>query len=204
MNIDELLPLLRPYVSGCPLPIMREELRRAARRFFERSLVWREEVYLGFGAGMTNASIKLKAGQTLVSVIRAQLTDDTEPLSPAPAGMNWLSTERNKPQVYSSDKAGFLSLFPLQATNVTCKVKIAVKPEIGSAIIPDVEGDMYAEQIADGAAASILSMPDAEWYNPAQADYHTSKFERGISEARSKVEMGYSNTGGRVYGGNFI
>lgn len=204
MNIDQLIPALRPYVSGCPMPIMLSELRRAARRFFERSTVWREEVYVGFGGGMNHAVIRVKDEQMLISVVRAQIMGKKDPLDPAPGGMNWISNERGEPKFYSSDKAGSLYLFPIPIVTTTCVIKVAVKPALGSNMIPDIEGDMYAELIAEGAASSILNMPDADWYNPKQADFHAKSFEHGIAEARNKMNMGYSNTGGRIYGGSFI
>jgi|GEM_PF-4320818 len=204
MNLDQLIPQLKTYVSGCPQPIMREELRRSARRFFERSTAWRVDVYVGIGAGMDYANLKLPAATMQVSIIRAQLTDDKDPLSPAPAGLNWASTERGKPKFYSADRPGKIGFFPLPNDTHSCKVRVAVKPELGSPIIPDELGDMYGELIAEGAAASILSMPDSDWYNPKQSDFHRANADRGIVEARTKVDMGYSNTGGRVYGGQFI
>ncbi|MBU2099435.1 MAG: hypothetical protein KKD00_11785, partial [Gammaproteobacteria bacterium] len=124
-------------------------------------------------------------------------------LEPVP-GMIWWSTERSRPKYYSSDKAGAISLYPLPVASVTCLLKVAVKPALGSDVIPDAEGDMYAELIAEGAASSILSMPDAAWYNPGQAESHEKNFNHGIAEARNKMNMGYSNTGGRAYGGSFI
>ena len=181
-------------------------LTRAARKFFERSLTWRQDRYIGYGKGLVKAKIAPEdpAAQSLVSVIRAQVKGQNKPLGPAPNGFNDAETSEGQPKFYSSDAVGYLQLQPMPTESTVVLVKIAIKPAIGSQVIPDGLGEMYGEIIAEGAVAEILSIPDSKQYNPKQSDFHRNNFNRGITTALNKVEMGYSNTGGRVYGGQFI
>lgn len=203
MKTSVLLPLVRRFVSGCPVAIQKDQLINAAREFCQRSFVWRQDVNAGVAKGQRSGCLSVPAGAVVLGVADVRVIGEMRSLAPlAPA--DGIEDESGTPTHYLCEQLGSISLYPRTKETLVCVVKAILSPSLASDEIPDYIGNAWGDSIAHGAVAMIMLMPDTDWYNPDQAAFHQRNFDAGIATARTSLSSGFSTANVIASGPKFI
>jgi hypothetical protein len=169
-DLDDFLPLVQPFVAAAPEPTIFRHLRDAATRFCERTRLWRDcDTITTTGVDAEPISVPLDA--TLYEIARCFL--DGRRLDPT--SLDDLADER---PTWRTDEVGcggarwFVCPQPgtVQAaprSSGTLRVETILKPSRDARTLPDFLFDLYGREIAAGAAARTLLMPDTAYANPS-------------------------------------
>lgn len=204
-NFTALLPEVLPEVHGAPRALVVNAIRKAARRFCERSTYWVADHALITTVTDENGNageydLTLPAGTEMVTV-RQPAFHKAEPI--------YQKTER---WLYESfdpkwrDKTGtqadwFLMLapttlrlvpYPVTAQTDALRVTMILKPSGASTGMDTAVYDEWYEVLAAGALSALQKMHDTRWTNLKQAEINRQLFNNGIDEAHAKITAGYN------------
>lgn len=77
-------------------------------------------------------------------------------------------------------------------------LKVVYKPLYNITEIDDVIYNNHLNAVVAGAKAKLLMIPNQPWTNGSMASYYVSMYKKGVSEARAKIQRGFTNEPGRV------
>lgn len=189
MTFDEdFLPLVLPYVSGCPPQTALVHLLQAAKVFCRRTLAWNvQHDAIATVAGDATYSLTLPSGTGLVKVLWCEIADSFEygvvngslgrKFVREPAGRNVCLV--TSPASIQLQPAPVLSGQDLI-------VDIALMPTATDTAWPDDLAE-HAEFIAAGAVGSLAAMPRVDWRDAATAVDQRDRFERRIHAVYHKT-----------------
>lgn len=186
------LPDVMPRAAGLSLPMMEQEVRRAAQEFMRRTRVWTEWLDAEAGsAGNQEYYFDLPQGAIAVRIERATL--DGQPLAvesfrARPA--DWTVTHGTASGMVSADRATFYVGGDVQGRQIQAQVSLA--PGERSRGIPDGLFDQYRDHITHGALARLLAMPGQDWTNFALAPTHIAAFERAMDSVHADAWRGHT------------
>ena len=186
MNIDELFPLVRPFVKGCPTPTLTNALRRAARKLCSDSWYALRTVELDVEAGVAAYTIILPGDEEPLGVKAAQFTD--YPLNPVqPEAANPVTTGDPVAFFFRPPRQVVLSPVPTEDRADALRLRVPVQPAADAVTIPDAVGTLYDRALADGALAWLLAMPSEQWTSPGEANKREVLFATAVADARRKA-----------------
>jgi hypothetical protein len=184
MSFYDLTRRVVARVRGVPFPLVVDELREAAIRFFQRTEVWRETLdAMQFAAGQTAMELDLPSGSALVSISGGAV--DGEDLAIAGYGVSQIPPE--------SLVLGFVP-----PTSCTVVVEAVLKPSYASEGLPRALEAEYGRAIAEGAVAALKAMRGTEWYDPEGAAISLDQFKREMAAAKRRRIQGKANRSMRV------
>jgi hypothetical protein len=191
-NWNQFYDLLLPWVPGCPLPMADLQLRTAARRFCDKTMVWRE--WLGDittdGAAVV-FDVSKSGQQEVVQLLRATLAGETlNVIRQEDVPGDWRTNYWPCPSIFGVNAGSQLALVPLQATGLTLKTEATLRPSLVATGIPDAIFAKYAEAIAWGAAAILAAMKNKPY---SDANSPTGDmFAAAINDAATDIAHSFS------------
>ena len=102
------------------------------------------------------------------------------------------------PIVYICTDPYTIRFYPTPDEVIDIDVKLAVKPARDATGVADYVFDRYVEVIANGAVASIVSIPQKPYSNPTTAKLAAMEFSRGKASAKTEVYKSFTRAGTRV------
>lgn len=190
MTFDDLHPHVLPFVPNCPTRTVNHHILQAAIEFFSRAHVWKERLDSLLADGVTD-TFALPLNDQIEIAKLYTVTVDTEDATVVEMldgeqrvrdGTNvllaWTGNRRDL-HVHAAPKDG-----------AEIKVVVALKPARTAFELPDLPMAHHADDIANGAIARLLSLP--EWANPGLAVMAADKFNDAIATAARQASGGYA------------
>ena len=197
-NLTAFLPLVLPRAPGCLEMYALLQLRLAAIDFCERTRCWRETLSLAVSA--TNTTLTDPTDATIhkygdVWFNDTKLTpvvfEDVNPIELTGA------IQTSSPRLFTQPSPGVVSIYPFQTG--TLRLSVFLKPRQGQSVggnaldpladaydvVPAFMFQHWAEAIAAGALARILSTPNETFTDPQSAANYAMLFEAKASNAAS-------------------
>jgi hypothetical protein len=205
----DLYRLVLPFAKGASDPAMDNALRNAAIEFCQRTRVW-QAMATPVSAVAEQSTYDIPAPENAAVVKVLSMSHDKCPVEPKSADeLDMLNADWNaltgKPAYFTQMTPGEVILVPMPDTTGVNNVqmRVAYKPTIDAADLPDVLGEHYARDIAHGALAQLLLEPGERYLNPTMAAAYASMFENRIIEVNIQVSKAFSRAPVRVRG-NFM
>lgn len=199
MNLEDLAPFVLPSVQGCPDPTLLHHLRQAAIEFCSKTLVWQQELApIASVAGTGTYLLPVPADAKLVKLLTYTI-DGVEASVVTPEhgrklAQRWASAE----VAWTVDRTNVHFSPVPEANDVPYVFQAALKPTQAATAIPDEVGEHYANDIAEGALASLLSLEKVTWADPVKAGIRRMDFEGRMSRIAAQVSKGFSRGAHRV------
>ncbi len=196
MSPEQLYSRILPYVIGCPEPMVDQAIMDATAEFagytqadysIEETVALRDgqRAYYVFGSSGIQPDLVRNVWcnkRELTHVTTTQLFDVLP---------DWQTAEASEPVYYNgSGELGQINVYPLPRNipqGLSLRVEVSWKPGLVGRVIPDAIGMEYGREIAEGAKAALMLMPDRKWTNERQGAMAMKKFDDAKVEARLKA-----------------
>lgn len=183
---DAFHPLVMADVIGCPIPMVDQALRNAAREFCQRTKAWTEWADTFTAPGGTNRfNFVVPDGAELVSARRASVDGVyLDVLASDSLPGDWQQGYDTGPEksLVHIDTVEYL-LYPRPSAGAVIAIEMALQPSITATSVGDVILAQHAEAIAWGAKYRLLSKPGKDWTDTATAAQARAEFERSVHHA---------------------
>lgn len=181
---------VRPFVPGCPEPILLDAIHQAAIEYCSRTLIATETVLVTTAANTAAYALPVSTGREPVEVLMVKR--DGFPLTPTSRREADLKVNiaNNQPHEYYMNGLLALILVTTPIGIETLSVEVAVAPTQDSATLPD---ELMMNQrnltIAMGAKA-ILLLSEYPWANDQKGMLERVKFDTAIAAEQVKRAKG--------------
>ena len=187
------LPDVMPRVMGASIPLVEQEVRRAAQEFMRRTRVWIEWLEQETTrVGSFDYEFDVPQGATVVRVERATL--DGQPFdvqSFRALSADWTRPGADAQALVSANRATF-RIGPV-GTGKALQAQVSLVPGERALGIPDELHAQHHQHIAHGALARLLVIPAQAWTNFDLASMHAAAFERAIHCVAADAWRGHTN-----------
>lgn len=211
-TIDDVIQDVRVFVKNCPDLTIKYALRRAVQEFCRESWIYQQTVQLTPVANQEvypldlsiDRIIDVKAVQyNSVALVNRRGVDAI----PSP-----LNTGGTQPYEYIFEPPNLLMLQPVpnNITNPTTNtpydlfVRLVLSPTDSKDHVPEVIYRNYKQQLAAGAIAYCMFMPQEVWSNPEAGMMFNTTFRYGYNEAKRRQMFGSGAGGTRVRPRSFL
>lgn len=183
-----------PDVLGCPEPTAERHILRAARRFCEKTGVWRQDLdRITTRDGKSIYDLPLPTGGEVVRILGGSLAGCD--IDVAGADDSTTAQRRRgtggRNRVLSRD--GFsVVLLPTPAADQELFLEAWLQPSQSATGLPNAIADKYLSEIAGGALATLLLVNKAPWANPGLADRKERDFAAAIGQAKKDAWKAYT------------
>ena len=188
---SNLYPDLLPVAPGCPDPLLEKLVRIAAIEFLRRTRAWVEWLDPVMSVqGLTEYDFDLPAGADVTRVVRA--TVDGAPIdvvSYRDATYDMARKALADQGLVSRDLKTF-RMGNSVASGRLIQVQVALVPSRKSTGIPDDLFEKYRDDIAHGAKAGILALPD--FFSADLLMFEKAAFESAINTASVDAWRGHT------------
>lgn len=179
IELEDLLPQVMPYTPGAAEPMVIQHLRDAAEAFCKRTRCWRHVDT--FQTTADHHQILAVPAQSILYEIEWAKFNDRE-------------LERTKPDIHTwhkqTDEIGDFPRYITQV-NLGCisiephavgelMVSMFLHPSKDADMVPDFIVNSYGNDIANGALATLLLIPNQPFTNPQMAGLCRSDFQAAI------------------------
>lgn len=188
--IDEVLPQLAADPSD---PVTEQAIKRAVIEFCRESWVWQHfPDPQNVRSGVADYDLEPPSGADIVTVIDAEY--NRVPLTAK--SVAWLNKEipgwrttGAAVKHYTQIDTDQVILAPLPAENITngLVMTLALQPSQTATAFPKWIANQYIYQIAEGAIAKLMLMPNKPWTDLVNGQDHRHRFEQAFNDARESA-----------------
>lgn len=188
MNLQAYLTRVLPSVDACPQPLAEQAIRDAIDGFCRQSKIYRGTVTVALTAGDGTYTLTPPADSVVVETLYARIGDDLlEPLVPELESR--LIIGNGKPEYIKHLTATDIEILPAPADAGSMSVTVIYSISLAATAFPDLL-DQWREEIAFGAMARLMIMPNKPWSNPQVAAGYQTLFNNGINDAAARATLG--------------
>lgn len=192
-SLRDFSALVLPFVVGCPMPVMVQHVRLAAIDFCRKTQCFKRDLAPKATDGTAILLMEPLAGTQIRQVKSVVVGDRGDwPVLGAPQGEHFVRTNHPADFCFTSDNRR-LHIYALQPTGTLVTVNAALAPSLLATELDDALFDEYGQDIAEGAIASIKSVPKQDFTDPGGVLMHRDNFQRRISVTTAKVGRGLSD-----------
>lgn len=185
---DTLAAMVAEHVNECPIFMLQGHAKRAARRFFNRSGIWRspEAVLLTSEIGTQGYAHTPPTNGELVRIYSAwsgedelavELPGEAEDTAAA-------TTETDATQLRIGVRDGQVWVSPVPGvTGVVVRGTAVYVPTAAGAGVPSHAIDEWGPEIAAGAAATLVQLSGKPWSQPDRIGLLQGEFNAAVSRA---------------------
>lgn len=205
IEFDVFLPGVMTFAPSAPEPVAIRLLREVAQKLCTDTMIWRENDQIIISGGATPDAVTNIPDAEIIEIESARwIGEDGARAQLEPQTIKWL--DRNEPN-WSYDRAptGGVPRFISQIIPDTVivvpnaegvvDVRLVLMPSHDCAGLPNVLR-RYQPLLERGAAGRLLTLPDAEYANPALGAALWSEFLDGVVDATRDVRR--TQLGGRT------
>ncbi len=197
MNWEAWEPFILPWVHGCPGSTVAHHVRQAAIRFCAETNAYREQMDAVLADGVSSRLALPIDDQVEVSKLYSVTVDGCDrPVYPMQSAISMLQRDRCVELSYTPDRRELI-VSPVPADGQKIVVVAALKPAQTAFGVEDAIFDQYAQDIANGALATLLLIPRQEWTNQASGAVYQGLFDRCVDGLKSAAARGFSSTWNR-------
>lgn len=194
----DLLPYVLPYVPGVPDATAVHHIRNAAIDFCRRTLAWQMEIdpIEGFEVPATDGvatefTMSPPAESEIVKLLSVAVDDDPIEVVEASKGVAFRRRGTHTDLAFTRDRKT-LAVYPAPEAGTVIHVEAALRPSDDATGLPDEFADLYRQDIAKGAVASLLLMPKQDWSDPGTGADLMRMFSDRIGTVGAQVARGFS------------
>ncbi|HEX9972299.1 MAG TPA: hypothetical protein VGD14_09530 [bacterium] len=181
--MDRFINSILPQVPGCPKPLVKNEVLRAAINFCQDSLIWQQDEDKIVDVGGSTITLAVTSGAACTGV--------------------QISLDEN--EIHTYKRSGLtVTLDDAVTESTTYQVTTFVKPSRSATSLPTFLYDDWFEAIESKTKAELMMMPGKEWANPALAGVNQTKYLHELGNAKSKALMVNDQTDLRVIQRSFV
>lgn len=195
-------PLILPYASGLPSPLLEQHARLAAIDFLKHTKAWQADLapLVGNGALTAFAMVAPTDSQVekLLCVIITDAYGNTAEANVRTAGYGArLARQGAFEPIASTPDRSTLTVTPAQPLNASIVATVALKPTLTAATFPDELFAQYGAEIAKGAVATATAMANKPWTDLTTARINAAEFINHKAVTARQVERGFATSGRR-------
>lgn len=199
MTWDDFAPFVLPYAPGCPDATAEHHLRQAAISFCRHTNVWQTTLAALTGDGvLTSFAMVLPTDAEASKLLGVAVTESGLAISdaslPVPSDGAQRIRDGSLHLIAFTEDLRTLTVWPAQPVAASIVATAALKPSMTAATFPAVLFGHYAQDIANGALATILSMPKTEWTDMNAAAIKAAEFNARKATVARIVERGFSKS----------
>lgn len=195
------VPLVQLATARCPIPVIVDKIREAAREFCRRSRVWTlRSLAADLLAGEGVYGLRPPDQTAICGVLWVRVNGRTLTCLTPEQWQARPEASAREPEVYRVTEPAMVHVLPVPDADVpgALTVEAVLCPSVGSQRGPEFLLTSYGQAIAAGAQARLMLIPDRPWTDVAGSVVFDAKFEDGIAGARIKVNQGGGNADTRV------
>lgn len=202
-SYEDFLSRVLIEVPGCPEITAIQAVRDCCIEFCEKSLILtRDHDPVTVKTGVVDYDLEPPSGYLVVKVMQAWLDHNKlEPMAPDvvrdAAVYNRLFSSyqaaQSTPLRYLQKDERTISVWPVPDKNFNngLTMRVAIKPTRSSSNVEDVLFEDYAEPIASGAVARLMSSVGKAYSSAQGAVFHKALFTQGLNVARQRASHGH-------------
>lgn len=180
---DDFIPLLSPYLPGCPDLSLKSYLALTAADFFARTYLWRDDIDAIY---IAPNQIEYDLGadavvEDVISVVYNGTKLDRSDIRLVPAERR---DETGDPTTYWVQADRSIRVFPTPEERGKLAVTAVLKPSATGTGVEDWIFETWATTINSGVIAQLAMINAKEWTNTDLAMLHKGMYERAITNAR--------------------
>jgi hypothetical protein len=211
-SLDLFMPWVVPYVTGAPDPLVKQMVLDACIEFCAGTTVVQSVSTYSLEAGTAEYPIDVPTQQRLSRIIAVYV--GTEQLRSVPveevrhggairsAVDTDVSSDVGTPRFfYQPDPLSdsvFLWPVPEADSDNTLAIQAAFEPTRSSTSVADALYDFYVGDIANGALARLMNIPNWPFSNPQLAAQYKSRFSSAIADTLTFSKVGTVRATSRV------
>jgi hypothetical protein len=182
---------VRPYVPGCPEPILLDAIKDACVEFCKRTLIFTRDIEIVTVIGQRAYAPSLaaeEAPEQIEMIERDTYALDDSSFHEFKGDITLRSA--GTPTKYYLDENGDIVLGPIPDAIETLAATVAIKPAEDATTVPDALLSHWSEYIAAGAKAALFGQENVEWGDPTKAASNGMAFDEGVNKALMKRARG--------------
>lgn len=193
MKWNDALSHVLPSVNGCPDQLAVDHLIKAARDFASRTLVWQYEApTISTVAGIADYTLQIPTTEELVRLMLCEVDGSAYLIPNGFTGRQMVRQGRTNICAVNNPRDFTLSPAPTTA-GLAIVTEVAVKPAFSSLKWPD-DLDEHIPDIAHGAMATLLCLPNVSWRDEQACVREGALFMARCSATMARVSKGYGST----------
>jgi len=188
--VSEFLTYIHKDLHQCTEALVTERLGTILTEFCQATKIWQVDLDpLTIIPNVKDIDLCLPENTTLVEIRRLVFDGKTELVAKS---IDWLDrddinwrTKSGDPTFYTNVSRNVIRVSPHPDTVQALKItgRVAVKPTRTATTVDDFLFDDWAETIAAGTKAALLSMPSKPWTSQNEAALFSMQYQTGVNEA---------------------
>ncbi len=199
-------PLIEPFVTGCPRPLVLQQLLATLQDFFSFSRIWTEDIALG-SVQPSSFPLVLTApvGTRILQVRSIHSVNPSTGVDVTlyPKDRDWLrawspdylTITGPDPYWFYTSGQGTFGLVPVpdDALELTPNVALTVALDGSATDIPDELFYEYSDGIARGTVSRLMLMSEKSWSNPQLATAYAQTYVYARGAAKVTAQSDFNN-----------
>ena len=198
IKFEDMLNDVLPEVPGCSNEIAINALRNAAIELYTKS--WIVTQYCdpqNTVIGQAVYDLDTFNGQKIIGILSAKYKD--QPLVPTSIRMLERSSTRwedgqGTPSSYLSDDLATIRLYRIPDAVGELNIRVALTPAKNAIGVDNFVYDLYSEQLAAGAKARIMLMPQKPYSDPVTSREYRAQFAAAITDAKWRANASLTSS----------
>jgi hypothetical protein len=189
MQWSEFGPLVMPYVTGCPEPVLIQHARLATIEWCRKTQCWVEWLEDLQTDGITSEIEIDPSANRLANKVKTITVDGIEwGLVDPDYGIS-LAFANSSDRFCYTDDGKVLNVFPLQTAGLEVRIRASLTPTRTASTFNDSLSE-HLQDISEGAIASIQRLPAQTFSSMSDSAVHEALFRNRIKTIALKVGRG--------------
>jgi hypothetical protein len=199
---DDFSPFILPHVPDCPDATVEHHALLAAIAFCRHTHAWQQPLAALTGDGSeTSFQMVRPTDAEVAKIISVAVTEPglagTDAGLPPPISGAQHIMDGMLGLIAFTTNLRTLVVWPAQPAGTSIIATVSLKPSLTAATIPEDLFAHYAQDIAAGALATILAMPNKAWTDLPTAAVRAAEFNARKAAVARIVERGFAKSGRR-------
>lgn len=197
--ITSITPYIATEIPGAMTLLIEREILQAARKFFERTKIWKDvqesqstvsgtadyDVFMPDESEIVTWDYVLYDGYDIDPVTEYELTAEQS---------LWRDVTGTPTSYITNIRTKAMRLYPTPDAVGALKYELTLKPSVAATTLPDFAIQQFQDILVDGTLARMYGQATRDWYNPDESAKRMRMFNNGIYEATDKMVRGTSTT----------
>jgi len=178
-NIDDMLQYMIPDLPGCPIGVMKQNLRKSLREFCVKTEAWRSKQLLDAVEDETEYDLRGNFDALVQRIIAVK-----QRVSSSQDFYGIIATNVSQYELVDDSTLLFRTAYAPQVTlSEGIQVEIAWRPHYEAEELSGAFVDRYAEGIIAYAKYTLMKMPQKAWSDPQSAGVYLDQYNEMREEA---------------------
>lgn len=180
-DLEDLYPLILPFATAAPEPIVNLQIINAAREFCQKTRCWRE---IDTDLPVLGDEIEIICVPPMAALFEIEEAwFDGRPLEKVQFSRTFGGSDdppNGSPSYITQAQPNSIRLSPRGSG--TLRISMTLQPALGADVIPAFMIDQWGEQLSHGALARLLAVPHQTYTDLTMAAYYKQAFMGATDE----------------------